>query len=118
MSHVVVKLWPRESEEQKTGIAKRITEAMMNVLNYVEESLSGGAKSNLAIGRMRSITRAFAAPPRSSTGNPDTRCEQYEQILRERGSIHSLSLMHSLWVVGTLHDSEQINTAAIRQTAT
>jgi hypothetical protein len=108
MSHVVVKLWPGESEEQKTGIAKRITEAVMNVVNYVEESLSGrGAKSNPAIRRMRPITRAFAVPPRSSTGNPDMRCEQYEQILRERSSIHSLSLMHSLWIVGTARASEQ-----------
>lgn len=76
MPHVIVKLWPGASEEQKTGIAKRITEAVMNVLSYVEESLSGrGAKSSPAIGRMRSITRGFAAPPRSSTGNLDTRCE-------------------------------------------
>ncbi len=97
MPHVIVKLWPGESEEQKTGIAKRITEAVMNVLNYVEESLSGrGAKSNQAIGQSGSISRKFVTPPRGSLRNPDTRCERYE-----RSFMHSVSLMHSLWMVGT-----------------
>jgi 4-oxalocrotonate tautomerase len=97
MPHVIVKLWPGKSEEQKTGIAQRLTEALMNVLNYGEESVSArGAKSNQAIGQSRSIRRTFVAPPRSSTRNPDTRCNRYE-----RSFIHSLSLMHSLWIVGT-----------------
>jgi Tautomerase enzyme len=91
MPHVIVKLWLGRSEEQKTGIAQRITEAVMNVLNCGEESVSvREAKSNQAIGQSRSIGRTFAAPP-----TPDTRCERYEQSF-----IYSLSLMHSLWLVG------------------
>jgi 4-oxalocrotonate tautomerase len=40
MPHVIVKLWTGKSEEQKTWLAKRITEAVMSVLNYGEESVS------------------------------------------------------------------------------
>ena len=40
MPHVIVKLWPGKSEEQKNRLAERITEAVMAVLNYGEESVS------------------------------------------------------------------------------
>jgi 4-oxalocrotonate tautomerase len=40
MPHVVVKLWPGKSEQQKTELAQEIVEDVMRVLNYGEESVS------------------------------------------------------------------------------
>ena len=34
MPHVIVKLWPGKSEKQKQELAKRITGAVTDVLNY------------------------------------------------------------------------------------
>jgi 4-oxalocrotonate tautomerase len=40
MPHVIVKLWPGKSEEQKTRLADQIVKDVMNVLNSSEESVS------------------------------------------------------------------------------
>jgi 4-oxalocrotonate tautomerase len=40
MPHVIVKLWPGKSEAQKMRLAERITQAVMDVLNYGDESVS------------------------------------------------------------------------------
>jgi len=40
MPHVIVKLWPGKSEQQKTRLAERITKDGMDVLNYGDESVS------------------------------------------------------------------------------
>ena len=40
MPHVIVKLWPGKSEAQKKQLAERITQAVMDVLNYGDESVS------------------------------------------------------------------------------
>jgi 4-oxalocrotonate tautomerase len=40
MPHVIVKLWPGKTQEQKRRLADRITKAVMDVLNYGEESVS------------------------------------------------------------------------------
>ena len=40
MPHVIVKLWPGKSEEQKVRLAEQITNDVMSVLNYGEESVS------------------------------------------------------------------------------
>ena len=40
MPHVIVKLWPGKSEEQKNRLAEKITQDVMDVLNYGEESVS------------------------------------------------------------------------------
>jgi 4-oxalocrotonate tautomerase len=40
MPHVIVKLWPGKSEEQKARLAERISQAVMDVLDYGEESVS------------------------------------------------------------------------------
>lgn len=40
MPHVIVKLWPGKSEEQKQKLADRITDAVTKVLGYGEESVS------------------------------------------------------------------------------
>ncbi|MBI1248035.1 4-oxalocrotonate tautomerase [bacterium] len=40
MPHVIVKLWPGKSDEQKRLLAERITEDVMEVFHYGEESIS------------------------------------------------------------------------------
>ena len=40
MPHVIVKLWPGKSEQQKAGLAEKIVEDVTTVLNYGEESVS------------------------------------------------------------------------------
>jgi 4-oxalocrotonate tautomerase len=40
MPHVIVKLWPGKSEQQKTRLAEEIVKDMTKVLNYGEESIS------------------------------------------------------------------------------
>jgi 4-oxalocrotonate tautomerase len=40
MPHVIVKLWPGKSEQQKTRLAEAITKDVMDALHYPEESVS------------------------------------------------------------------------------
>ena len=40
MPHVIVKLWPGKSEEQKRLLSDKITRDVMEVLHYGEESVS------------------------------------------------------------------------------
>ncbi len=40
MPHVIVKLWPGKSEQQKQQLAEKITADVMQVLGYGEESVS------------------------------------------------------------------------------
>ena len=40
MPHVIVKLWPGKSEQQKTRLAEAITKDIMDILHYGEESVS------------------------------------------------------------------------------
>ena len=40
MPHIIVKLWPGKSEQQKTRLAEAITKDVMNNLHYGEESVS------------------------------------------------------------------------------
>jgi 4-oxalocrotonate tautomerase len=42
MPHVTVKLWPGKSEQQKKKLAAEITKAVMNTLDYGEDSVSVG----------------------------------------------------------------------------
>ena len=42
MPHVIVKLWPGKSEQQKRRLAQAISEDVMKVLHYGEESVSVG----------------------------------------------------------------------------
>ena len=44
MPHVIVKLWPGKSEQQKIQLAKAIVKDVMNVLHYGEESVSVAIK--------------------------------------------------------------------------
>jgi 4-oxalocrotonate tautomerase len=40
MPHVIVKLWPGKSGPQKIQLTEEIVKAVVNVLNYGEESVS------------------------------------------------------------------------------
>lgn len=40
MPHVIVKLWPGKSEQQKKRLSNAIVQDVMRVLNYGEESVS------------------------------------------------------------------------------
>jgi 4-oxalocrotonate tautomerase len=40
MPHVIVKLWPGKSEQQKARLAEEIAKDVMDVLDYGEESVS------------------------------------------------------------------------------
>ena len=40
MPHVIVKLWPGKSEQQKTRLAEAITKDVMSILHYGDESVS------------------------------------------------------------------------------
>ena len=40
MPHVIVKMWPGKSEQQKARLAEAITRDVMDVLDYGEESVS------------------------------------------------------------------------------
>jgi 4-oxalocrotonate tautomerase len=40
MPHVIVKLWPGKSEQQKTRLAEAITKNVMDIFNYGEEAVS------------------------------------------------------------------------------
>jgi 4-oxalocrotonate tautomerase len=40
MPHVIVKLWPGKSEEQKVRLSEEIVKDVMNILNSKEESVS------------------------------------------------------------------------------
>lgn len=42
MPHVIVKLWPGKSEQQKARLAQEITDSVMSVLDYGAESVSVG----------------------------------------------------------------------------
>jgi 4-oxalocrotonate tautomerase len=42
MPHVIVKLWPGKSEQQKARLADKIAKDVMDVFNYGEESVSVG----------------------------------------------------------------------------
>lgn len=42
MPHVIVKLWPGKSEQQKAKLADAIARDVMSVLGYGEESVSVG----------------------------------------------------------------------------
>ena len=40
MPHVIAKLWPGKSEQQKNRLAEAITKDIMDILHYGEESVS------------------------------------------------------------------------------
>ena len=90
MPHVIVKLWPGKSEQQKTRLAEKITKDVMDVLNYGDEAISVAFEEIRAKDRAEreSIDPTSLAIRRSSTRNRDTRCERkirYELIFSKQG---------------------------------
>jgi len=88
MPHVIVRLWPGKSEEQKTRLADRIAKNVMDVLHYGEESVSAGfeeVKSKDC--RSSSTNRMSRISGTRSTGNRDTGCKFLESRKRTGQSI-------------------------------
>src|SRR5438045_2280311 len=45
MPHVIVKLWPGKSEQQKRRLTDAIVKDVMNVLNYGDEAVGSGVRT-------------------------------------------------------------------------
>jgi hypothetical protein len=85
MPHVIVKLSPGKSEQQKRRLAKAITDDVMKVLQYGEEScLSRSRKSTRTTGPTGCISRTSYERPTPSTRNPATRCDGDGESLKRR----------------------------------
>lgn len=73
MPHVIVKLWPGQSEQQKAQLADAITKDVMDVFGLGEESISVSMEeSNHAIELRRSTSRTSRTSRSSFTRSPDT----------------------------------------------
>jgi 4-oxalocrotonate tautomerase len=72
MPHVIVKLWPGKSEQQKKKLASELTKAVTSILNYGEESVSVGIEEIAASDWMEEVY------------NPDIRAKR-ETIYKEPG---------------------------------
>jgi 4-oxalocrotonate tautomerase len=72
MPHVIVKLWPGKSEQQKKKLASELTKAVTSILNYGEESVSVGIEEIAASDWMEQVY------------NPDIRAKR-ETIYKEPG---------------------------------
>jgi 4-oxalocrotonate tautomerase len=76
MPHVIVKLWPGKSEQQKRRLAEAITKDIATVLNYGDESVSVVMEEvDATEWAERSISPTSFAIDRSGTRNRDTGCE-------------------------------------------
>jgi 4-oxalocrotonate tautomerase len=40
MPHIIVKLWPGESEQQKVRLVEKMVKDVMDILNWGEETIS------------------------------------------------------------------------------
>ena len=64
MPHVIVKLWPGKSEQQKARLAEAIAKDVMDVLGYGEESVwSRWGRSRRRTGRRRSTSPDIVNKP-------------------------------------------------------
>ena len=52
MPHVIVKLWPGKSDQQKTRLAEAITKNVMDILHYGDESVSVAIYGRSQISRL------------------------------------------------------------------
>ena len=86
MPHVIVKLWPGQSEQQKRRLAAAITKDVASVLNYGDESVqSPWKKLRQPNGARRSIAPTSWRRPRRSTRSPDTKCRPADEAEEEEG---------------------------------
>jgi len=82
MPHVVVKLVPGKSEEQKSCLAQEIPHAVMSALDYGEDAISGRLKkSNGRIGQRKCISPRFRPSGTPSTRNLDTTHSKNEGLV-------------------------------------
>jgi len=85
MPHVIVKLWPGKTEQQKERLAKKITKDVMDVFDYGEESVSvGSKKSARRTGKKKSTSRISTTSGTSSTRSRDTRYEASTDLMKGR----------------------------------
>jgi len=68
MPHIIVKLWPGKSKQQKARLSEAIAKDVMNVLNYGEESVSVAIKEVEPEDRGEKVTNPISRTSgRSST---------------------------------------------------
>jgi 4-oxalocrotonate tautomerase len=85
MPHIIVKLWPGKSEQQKERLAEKIAKDVMDVLNYGEESVSVDSKKlTRKTGKKKSTNRISRTSGTSPTRSPDTRCEVSTDSMKGR----------------------------------
>ncbi len=73
MPHVIVKLWPGKSENQKTRLAEAITKDVMEILHYgTSRFQSRWKKSNRKIGWNKCTNLTFKTSGTNSIRSPDT----------------------------------------------
>jgi 4-oxalocrotonate tautomerase len=76
MPHVVVKLWPGKSDQQKARLTEKITQDVMEVLHYGEESVSVGFEEIKSLDWKEKVYKPEIQDKwESSTRSRDTRCE-------------------------------------------
>jgi len=76
MPHVIVKLWPGESEQQKKNLAAEITKAVMATLHYGEESVSVAMEEVKAADWTEKSTSPISSPSATrSTKSQGTRSD-------------------------------------------
>ena len=77
MPHIIVKLWPGKSEQQKQRLADAIANDVMEILGYGEESVSVGIEEVAPVtGRKKFSSRTLMGNSTRSTRSPDIRCDQ------------------------------------------
>jgi 4-oxalocrotonate tautomerase len=73
MPHVIVKLWPGKSEDQKNRLSEAITKNIMDILHYGEKSVSVAMEE---IKRQDWVEKVYKPEIRvtwaGSTRSPDT----------------------------------------------
>ena len=89
MPHVIVKLWPGKSEQQKTRLAEATTKDVMSILHYGEKSVSVAMEEvKPASGPRRCTEPNSKTIWTSSTRNLDTTKATSEKCAPGRKNIH------------------------------
>src|SRR5258705_5897860 len=74
MPHVIVKLWPGKSEQQKRRLAEAITRDVATVLNYGDESVSVALEEVTSAEWAEKVYRPDIVEKAATLYSPDTRC--------------------------------------------
>jgi 4-oxalocrotonate tautomerase len=88
MPHVIVKLWPGKSEQQKQKLAAEITKAVMAMLHYGEESVSVAMEEVKAVDWSEKVYRPDIPPSatRSTKSRGTNRDLRHRPVHREAAS--------------------------------